>query len=322
MPEIHFVVGIWRSGTTMLREVLDMSDDATTLPEHLVLLNHLSKAKNFSPEEKAKMLTAVLNNKDFLHFAKPNLDQLALEYEKAIDFESAIRAVYSSCLKEEESPSLIIDKNPIYSYYLPELLTLFPKAKFIWMLREPKDNCISRAKHKIQHFSNYMYLANWWNHTNHLIAQQAKKYPERFLLVHYDAMCESPEQYTKRICDFLDIPFDIEMLNFRKHKEEKLNAYLSALEARDGKLDSKYLKKKYAMWENLQKPINTSKTKQWKKELSLEQIIKVNTTSEEYYHHLINGEFDTTPQKSFFWNLLVQMSLTKLKLDIRRNVKH
>lgn len=321
MPDINFVVGMWRSGTTMLREVLDMSDEVTTLPEHFVLLNHLSKAKTFSESERAEMLVSIINNKDFLHFAKPNINQLKEKFIEAKNFESAIKIAYTSCLNLNDNPSLIIDKNPIYSYYLPQLMALFPQAKFIWMLREPKDNCISRATHKIQHFSNYSYLASWWNYTNQLIAKQAKTYPDRFLLVHYDAMCEAPEQYTRRICQFLGIQFDCEMLNFRKNKEEKLTTYLNALEGRDGKLDPVYLKQKYAMWENLQKPINTSKIKQWEKELSSKQIREINIVSDSYYKSLINGDFNAEPTPFYFWDFLVQLSLQKLKLDIRRNVK-
>tara|TARA_R110002049_G_scaffold200299_5_gene370987 strand:- start:10836 stop:11807 length:972 start_codon:yes stop_codon:yes gene_type:complete len=321
VTDIHFVVGIWRSGTTMLREVLEMSEEVKTLPEHFVLLNNLSRAKIFSSIEKAKMLNSTLENNDFLHFAKPNVEQLKTKFSTATTFEEAINAIYSSCLRGNEIPSILIDKNPIYSYYLPQLLVLFPNAKFIWMLREPKDNCISRAKHKIQHFENYNYLASWWNHTNDLIAQQAKKYPDRFLLVHYDAMCEAPEAYTKKICNFLGVKFDAEMLNFRKHKEEKQKNYLASLEARDGKLDPEYLKQKYAMWENLQKPINTSKINQWEKELTLNQIAQVDSLSKEYYENLIKGQFNSSPKRAILWDSLIQISLGKLKFDIRRNIK-
>ncbi len=318
---IHFVVGIWRSGTTMLREVLDMSPEVKSFPEHFVLLNHLEQANNFDEKQKMKMLESIIADQDFLHFAKPNIERLKSNFLLADNFEEAIHATYQSCLSIDENPSILIDKNPIYSYYLPQIMSHFPNSKFIWMLREPKDNCISRAKHKIQHFANYSYLASWWNYTNQLIAKQAAKYPERFLMVHYDAMCEQPEQYTKRICEFLNIPYDIEMLNFRKHKDEKISAYLSALEAKEGKLDPAYLKQKYAMWENLQKPINTSKTKQWEKELTISQIRAVDNLSKEYYQNLIVGNFQTNPKSSLIWSSLVSLSLEKLKWDIRRNVK-
>ncbi len=322
MSNLHFVIGIWRSGTTMLREILDMSDEVKTLPEHFVLLNHLAKSSNFNESRRSEMLQSILANQDFLHFAKPDVEQLKASFSNSTDFESAINIAYQSCLSPHDTPSVIIDKNPIYSYYLPELLSLFPKAKFVWMLREPKDNCISRSKHKIQHFSNFSYLASWWNQTNYLIAKEAKNYPERFLLVNYDAMCENPEDYTKQICDFLEINYNEEMLNFRKNKEEKLNNYLASLKARDGKLDSAYLKKKYNMWENLQKPVNTSKTKQWKKELSARQIQSVDRLTNDFYQHLLNGNFSATPKKSLLWDRLVNISLGKLQADIKKNRKH
>lgn len=322
MPEIHFVVGIWRSGTTMLREVLDMSAEVKSYPEHFVLLNHLSKAFQFDEQSKQEMLQSILSNQDFLHFAKPDVNRLESLFLATNNFEDAIKATYESCLEDHERPSILIDKNPIYSYYLPQIMSLFPDSKFIWMVREPKDNCISRAKHKIQHFADYSYLASWWNYTNELIAKQATQYPDRFLLVHYDAMCEQPVKYTQLICDFLGVSFESEMLNFRKNKDQKINAYLSSLQARDGKLDPAYLKQKYAMWENLQKPINTSKMKQWEKELTSAQIASIDRLSQAYYKSLVEGKFKVSPKKSLVWSLLVRLSLAKLKWDIKRNVKH
>jgi hypothetical protein len=322
MPDIHFVVGVWRSGTTMLREILDMSSEVKTLPEHFILLNHLSKSSNFNESNRQEMLQSILTNQDFLHFAKPNLKQLKVSFSSSTDFESAIKIAYESCLAVDQKPSVIIDKNPIYSYYLPELLSLFPRAKFVWMVREPKDNCISRAKHKIQHFGNYNYLASWWNKTNYLIAKEAKINPGRFHLVNYDAICESPKEYTEQICDFLGIGYNDEMLNFRKNKEEKLRNYLASLEARDGKINAAYLKKKYDMWENLQKPVNTSKKNQWKNELSAKQIQSVDGLTKEFYQHLLKGDFSVAPINSKVWDTLVNISLGKLKADIKKNRKH
>lgn len=315
---LHFIVGIWRSGTTLLREVLGMSDAVKIFPEHFVVLNHLKDAKRFNTSLKNQLLEEILSNPDFIHFAKPNTEQLQNNFSLVNSFEEAILTTYRACLSENESANLFLDKNPIYSYYLPELLTLFPKAKFIWMLREPKDNCISRAKHDIQSFKNYTYLAAWWNLTNTLIAEQANKFPDQFLLVPYDLMVQDPQPWIKKITKFLDIDFKPEMLAFESKKEQRITEFVLAAKARDGEITEEYARKKKAMWENLQKPINTSKTKQWEQEMTGAQIKAVDRLSLGFYQDLIQQNFKSTPKSHSIYTPLSKLSLAKLKWDIER----
>lgn len=317
MANIHFIIGIWRSGTTLLREVLGMSESVKIFPEHFVLLNQIEKAEHFQ-NIKEQMLADVISNPDFVHFAKPNVSQLKKDFFKTNNFEEAILTTYKACLKANENASLFLDKNPIYSYYLPQLITLFPNAKFVWMLREPKDNSISRAKHDIQSFKNYTYLANWWNLTNEYIAKQACKYPDKFLLVPYDIMVQEPESWVKKITKFLEVEYSPDMLAFEKKKEERITDFVLAAKARDGGISEEYAQKKKAMWENLQKPINTSKTKQWEKELSPEEIKMVDNTSLNYYQQLLLGNYDFKPPYSLGYKTMAHLSLAKLRWDIRR----
>ena len=315
--ELHFIVGIWRSGTTLLREVLGMSDDVKIFPEHFVLLHHLNKANEFNDESKNELLQNVSTNPDFIHFAQPNLPLLEDNFKKINDFETAIKAVYTACLKEGEGVSTFIDKNPIYSYFLPELIQLFPKAKFVWMVREPKDNCISRAKHDIQTIKSYSYLASWWNLTNEKIRVAALKHPEKFLLVPYDIMVEDPTPWVEKICSFLSITFEEKLLSFETKKEERISSFVLAAKARDGEITEQYAAKKKAMWENLQKPINTSKTKQWKVDLSPSEIKAIDDVSKKFYNDLISSNLTSNGKEHFLYSKLAKLSLFKLKRDIR-----
>lgn len=314
--QLHFIVGIWRSGTTLLREILGMSDEVKVFPEHFVLLHHLKEARYFNPKFKTNLFETVSKNPDFIHFAKPDLNQLNKTLNSANDFESAINTIYMACLEEGESATTFIDKNPIYSYYLPELIALFPKAKFMWMVREPKDNSISRAKHDIQSFKNYSYLATWWNLTNERIQAAAIKHPEKFLLVAYDQMVENPKPWVQKICTFINLPYHDDLLSFERKKEKRTTDFVLAAKARDGEISKEYAKRKKAMWENLQKPINTSKTKQWETELSKKQIATIDSIAKEYHQQLINNNLDYSPKRHLIHYPLAQLSLFKLKRDI------
>ena len=152
-PRLHFIVGIWRSGTTLLREVLGMNTQVQVFPEHFVLLRLLEETNKWNERSKISFAEKVMSDKDFYYFAKPDKSKLNEALQGSSNIQEAILACYQACVKAN-STALFVDKNPIYSYYLPQLMEKFPDSKFVWMLREPKDNCISRAKHKIQHWKN------------------------------------------------------------------------------------------------------------------------------------------------------------------------
>ena len=185
------------------------------------------------------------------------------------------------------------------------------------MLREPKDNCISRKKYNIQSFKNYSYLAHWWNETNLQIAKQVQLNPERFLLVSYDAMVKEPEEWVRKICRFLDLPFNKEMLSFESKKDERVEHFKKSVKSRDGKIDKNYSQQKAAMWENLQKPINTSKLKQWEKELTEKEIKAIDFYTKDFYEALLSGNYSFRPKANLVYKALMNFSLYKLKRDIR-----
>lgn len=317
--KLHFIIGIWRSGTTLLREVLGMSNEVYIFPEHFVLLKLLSNNSKWDTKSKKDFISKVERDEDFYYFAKPNMQKLKELVQLSDNFESAIKACYAACLPEEKENITLIDKNPIYSYYLENLLEEFPNSKFIWMLREPKDNCISRVKHKIQSWQNYSYLAHWWNYTNRQIAIQAQRHPDRFLLVPYDQMVIEPQPWIEKICHFLEIQFEESMLAFETKKDSRAKEFIESVKARDGKIDenSEYAKRKVAMWENLQKPINSSKTKQWEKELSTTNINRIDAVSSAYYEALLQKDYEFNPKRSVAYESLLKLSLKRLSYKIQ-----
>lgn len=313
--KLHFIGGIWRSGTSLLREVLGMSEAVHTFPEHSVLLSNLEMINEFSARSKQKLISQSIENPDFVHFAQPDQSFLKSGVEQSKSFKEAITAMYTSCINNNQVDTLI-DKNPIYSYYVEELLSHFTESKFIWLIREPKDNCISRAKHSIQSFKNYSYLAQWWNYTNAVLAQAKLKFPDRILLLPYDLMVVEPEKWVTKICDFFEIDFQPAMLSFETRKDERIERFKKGALAKHGTIDPKYANQKAAMWENLQKPINTSKTKQWKRELNEDQISKIDYYTQAYYNDLLSGSFHTNYPKHFIYHSLMKASLYKLKSSI------
>ncbi len=121
-PSQHvFVVGFFRSGTTLLRQVIAHHPDVVTLAEHDLLLD---PAKAFLSDVAGMAKLASLSEND--------LAAMREDYWRKIG---------------ESTPSLsgkvLIDENPLHTLKLPLIAKLFPRARIILALRDPRDIVLS-----------------------------------------------------------------------------------------------------------------------------------------------------------------------------------
>jgi len=99
-------------------------------------------------------------------------------------------------------------------YQVDILFELNPDAKIIWTIRDPRDMCMSKIyrgwKKKAADASfdgcledlNYMY--NIYTYT-------VNKYPDKIMVVKMEDLIIDIENESKRMCDFIDIPYEEEM---------------------------------------------------------------------------------------------------------------
>ena len=190
------------------------------------------------------------------------------------------------------------------------------------MVREPKDNCVSRLKNNIQSFKDVGYLSHWWNLTNLKIAAAAKEYPDRFLMVPYEQLVSEKELWIRKICSFTSIEYNADMLEFEKGKNKRDLKFQNAL-MKSGRIkENEFVLKINQLTENLQKPINSSKIDNWKSELTPEQAKNIDLLCKKNYDHILKSNLDdlNDPSSATF-KLLSAFSLSKLKLDIVWNKK-
>src|SRR5699024_9992968 len=117
---------------------------------------------------------------------------------------------------------LISDKNPAYSLFITEIKRVFPEAKFIHLIRDPRDVALS-------HINNLgarsvALPAQKWILFNRCIEKEKKQNPAAFFTLHYEDFVAQPEKHLKYISEFLGISFESGSL-----QAEKRNADLSHL---------------------------------------------------------------------------------------------
>ena len=137
-------------------------------------------------------------------------------------FSDVCREVYAHYARKNgmASPSLLGDKNPTYTLFIPKLAGLFPQARFVCLVRDYRDNILSfhQVGFDLQSTSA---LAGRWNAFNREILKFSRLLPRRFLILRYEDLLLEPRKEIERVCSFLDVPYLPQMLEF--YKQPKSN---------------------------------------------------------------------------------------------------
>ncbi|HUL45796.1 MAG TPA: sulfotransferase [Steroidobacteraceae bacterium] len=136
-----------------------------------------------------------------------------------------LAASYLRVLGEHSKQALrVVDKAPINADYLGIIHLVFPKARLIYMRRDPIDTCLSCYFQQFSPGMNFAMdladLAHYYREHNRLVAHWRASLPPGTLLeVPYAELVSEQEQWTRRILEFVGLPWDHRTLEF--HKTER-----------------------------------------------------------------------------------------------------
>ena len=204
---IAILCGHPRSGTTLLEQMLDAHPGIVTAEETHVLHDeaYLPLSRGFALD------TPVL---DMLDAATPEaLRRSRHDYFRFTD----------ACLGAEIGPRLLIDKNPALSVLLPAVARLFPEARFLVALRDPRDVCLScflqpLALNPVS--SAYLTLESTAAQYASVMAFWRALEPHLrnpCLSVRYEDVVADLPQAGRRVLDFLGLPWDETVTSFHRH---------------------------------------------------------------------------------------------------------
>jgi tetratricopeptide (TPR) repeat protein len=188
-----FVVGMPRSGTSLVEQIIASHPAATGAGE---LHFWTVVARNHERVIRQEVL------------AEPLRKKVAAEYLRVLAGHSA------DALR-------VIDKAPYNSDYLGLIHSVYPNARMIYVRRDPIDTCLSCYFQQFAPVMNYTMdlsdLAHYYREHRRLVAHWRGVLPPQSLLeVPYAELVADQEKWTRRILEFLGLPWDERCLDFHK----------------------------------------------------------------------------------------------------------
>lgn len=259
-----FILGRPRTGTTLLRSLFDAHPNVQIPWECQFMLNlypKYGKLELWDSETLKQFHTELLEQWQFKSWYVDQDKLLAdiLACEGPNTYASVCQAVYLNHISfyPKTEIRMIGDKNPGYSIYYDRLKEILPDAKFIYILRDYRDNfhSVKNVDFELPFVSVVVYK---WKYFYKKALEAGKKYPDSFYIVRYEDLVSDPEPQLRRICEFLGLPFVPEVFDFYKMKSKAEETYPAVI-----------LKKHH---KSLFNPVNTSRIGLWKQSMSKRQV--------------------------------------------------
>jgi tetratricopeptide (TPR) repeat protein len=188
-----FILGLPRTGTTLLERILGGNPDITLCGE----LNDFRMQFKWATD----------------HGSLGFIDEVGVERLPSIDFPELGHRYLSHVAWRTEGKGHFSDKHPQNFMLAGPILRALPQAKVLHLRREPMDACFSNLKELFAANSHpYSYsledLAAHHRDYSALMAHWHAIAPGRILDVHYEQMVSDPARITQEVMRFLGLPYD------------------------------------------------------------------------------------------------------------------
>jgi Sulfotransferase family len=285
------ILGVPRSGTTLLRLMLDAHSDlavtheAGFVPLVANLSNPLSRMfyrwqvrriKQASwgglRDEVYRIITELSNWNDF-HLSREDFKQALGEIEP-FDVATALRTFFR-CYANRFNKSRWGDKTPLYNLHLKIVGKVLPEAHFIHIIRDGRDAAVS-GKGLPFGGGDVVTIARLWSSQIQETRRQAHKC-RHYLEVRYEDLILKTSEVLQRICEFIDLPYESSMQQYYLRAPERMSE-LENVYHNDGKLVS-------AKEDRLQRhrltaqPPEPSRIGRWKTAMTREELALFNNVA-------------------------------------------
>ena len=199
-----FIVGMPRSGTTLMRSLLSAHPNITISPETHFCKNWFKLYRNLDlnqPEQFEIFWQALSQSNMFesfgLNVEKTRTNLLA---NGNINHQSVLTVILQSYAQKMQKPRWG-EKTPDHYQYLDILFRWYPKAQVLWMLRDPRSVTASLISKKWASSYVDVHARKWLDSAENYRQRWSKD--ERIMLVKYESLVREPEWEISRICQFL-----------------------------------------------------------------------------------------------------------------------
>jgi len=288
-----FIIGVGRSGTSLLQSILNSHSKISFLPETQFLRSYVFK-KNVSINT-SNYKEIISQFEQDPRFSRLNICP-KIVIEKSKNMIDVYRNITNFYLKNKNK-EIIGDKDPKIIENIEVLNYFFPNSKIIHIIRDPRDVVLSRTKAKWSKKYPYFIHSIIYYLQMTLGRKMLYKYfnKNNFYELKYEDLIKDPNYELKKICNFLEVEYENNILNYYSSSKELVS------------------KDEFEWKKETFNPVDNKNSNKWKKEFNFFKILIIESIC---YSHIkenfYSENYKLFPVKFLFISILRPLLLVIL----------
>ena len=271
-----FIVGCPRSGTTILAKILNNHSQIASATE-IHFFNHLTKLKKYNwqniDDNFLKTLFKETRIEDFCSLLKVDFEEFKAQFESititnslAIEEQNQKRIfdTLMLLLLKRNNKEVCCEKTPQHLLSVAKILSLYPDAKIIHLVRYGRDtvNSLVKMPWRPEGLLNNSRFWKQYAKTGMQLSERYTQSSNNFHSLKYEDLLLNPQESIKALCNFVELEFEDTMLSMQQAITDNKSNIFSSWES----------SWKYKAMEEL----DSTRVGAWQKELNEKDQILLN----------------------------------------------
>jgi hypothetical protein len=198
-----FIVGSPRSGTTLIQGILCNTGKYFPMPEtHFFSQVVYGLTEKGLSDKDRKKIHRILARKSRIDIDREYLSNLNTQKEI---FEYVVGTFNT------DNRIDFLEKTPRHVFFYPKIMNYYPRAKFICMIREPKNVISSQLTNSPKQNKSVIRLSMLYNKIAAAIIEIEGNL--NVTVIKYEDLTTEPRQILEKICNFFNMTFNPKLLN-------------------------------------------------------------------------------------------------------------
>ncbi|MPZ18419.1 MAG: hypothetical protein GEV06_10970 [Luteitalea sp.] len=219
-----FIIGLNRSGTTLLRLMLDAHSRIAIPNESHFFIRYYERRAALGdlgePERRLALVQEILAER-YVQLWDRKLTPSDIDLDRCTSLEETIRQLYLAYARTF-GKDLWGDKTPEYATEAHILNRLFPDARFIHLIRDGRDVALSIIQQKWGPNDFVTAVRSWAEDVTWTRKMLGMLPADRCVELRFEDLVAQPEAELRRLTDFIGVEFEEKMLQYSEGAETKV----------------------------------------------------------------------------------------------------
>jgi hypothetical protein len=268
------VVGVARSGTTLLRLMLDAHPELTVPPEtHFVpklirLCEERIDAGGTDAEVRDDALDLIVNHPRWADFGLTEGElRDRMSAHAPLTPADVVRSFYETYAARQGKPRWG-DKSPPYTWRARTIQRVLSEAHFVHLIRDGRDVALSLSEVSWGTRDVTAAAHKWVDELKRARKRARKLYWGTYMELRYEDLVADPEPHLREVATFLELPWDDAMLDYHRGAEARMKEVVRELRPAGGGTIT--AEERVRQHELVSRPPSSSRVGRWRTEMSAE----------------------------------------------------